>query len=104
MKIDEVLHDFFQHEIDSQNFREPNQKEIMCALKPQKTVREKKSWFIITLAAAVLSCFAFVFSWSFNNMLLRPFAKNITMKLPENPEEQVLLFWYSARSGMYSEK
>lgn len=106
MKIDEMLHDIFQYEIDNQNFREPNPEEIMRAVDSQKTIPEKKPRFFFALAAAVLGGFIFVlsFSLSFNNIPMMPLAKIITMNLPENPADSVFAFWASVQSGMYSEK
>jgi hypothetical protein len=106
MKIDEVLHETFQAEIENHIFREPKAEEISWALKRRANIPKKKSWFPMTIAAAILSCFilAIFLLDSYNNMSIQPLAKTITMKLPENPEESLLAFWSLIQLNEYSGK
>ncbi len=86
MKIDEIIHNAFQEEIDNQPFREPTPEEIAAAVNVSKTVPEKKPWGFMALAAVCLP------SVSFNNMPMSPLAKSITAALPENPKEEFISF------------
>ncbi|MDR2900343.1 MAG: hypothetical protein LBV20_02325 [Treponema sp.] len=109
MKTDKVTQRMFQNEIDNQRFREPSPKEIAAALNLTRIVSKKKIWVSITLAAAVLCClvFAFSFSYSINGMqpeVMQPLAKIITENLPENPEEKVFAFISSVQLGMNAER
>ncbi len=94
MKIEDIIHDAFQEEIDNQPFREPKPEEIAAAVNASKTVPEKKPWGFVTLAAVCLGCLVLALSpsVSFNNMPMSPLAKSITAALPENPKEEFISF------------
>jgi hypothetical protein len=114
MKIDEVVREVFQHEIDHQTFREAKPEEIAQALYATKSIHKKKARFAMMIAAAVFAClvFAVLLSLPFHKIsmqpgilqswVLQPLAKTITEKLPENPEEHVVSFVQLARSGVHS--
>jgi hypothetical protein len=96
MKIDEITQRMFLNEIDNQYFREPNKEEITQAMNIHRIIiPKKKSWLPMTLAAACLGCLLVAVSFSSISreaFSIQPLAKAITMKLPENPKEQVFAF------------
>ncbi len=103
MGTDEIIRAAFQEEMESQKVREPGCGEIEEALNQCRVVPGRRQLFPLLLAAVCLGCFvlAFMVSWSFSSISMRPLAKSIVQGLPANPEEPVYSFLYSLKSGMH---